>query len=254
MVARNFLEVDNNILYPRLDVAGAKTGITGMEFPLLNYLTYLFSEMFGYQHWYGRLINLIVSSIGLWYFFILVRKYFNPKTAFNATLILLFSIWFSYSRKIMPDTFSMSFILASIYYGSNYLDNKSPKNSFYNLLLYIFLSTLGMLSKLPSAYLLALFILFIFNYRIKLTRKIYFSIASIISISIPSIWYFYWVPYLVETYNFWYFFMGNTFIEGARNLLKHFTETIENFSTTIAVPTMVAMVMFGPLNDIITSI
>ena len=34
MVARNFVEVDNNILYPRIDIAGEKTGITGMEFPI----------------------------------------------------------------------------------------------------------------------------------------------------------------------------------------------------------------------------
>ena len=38
MVARNFLEVDSNILYPRINIAGEKSGITGMEFPLLNYL------------------------------------------------------------------------------------------------------------------------------------------------------------------------------------------------------------------------
>ena len=30
MVARNFLEVDNDVLYPRVDIAGEKTGITGM--------------------------------------------------------------------------------------------------------------------------------------------------------------------------------------------------------------------------------
>ena len=65
MVSRNFLETDNNIFYPRIDIAGNKTGITGMEFPLFNYLTYLVSEIFGYQHWYGRLINLIISSLGL---------------------------------------------------------------------------------------------------------------------------------------------------------------------------------------------
>ncbi len=41
MVARNFLEIDANILYPRVDMAGDKSGITGTEFPLLNYIIYL---------------------------------------------------------------------------------------------------------------------------------------------------------------------------------------------------------------------
>src|SRR3989344_7431345 len=65
MVARNFYEVDNNILYPRLDFGGEKTGITGTEFPVLNYLMYLLSLIFGFHDWFGRLINLIVSSYGI---------------------------------------------------------------------------------------------------------------------------------------------------------------------------------------------
>ncbi|MCH8319269.1 MAG: hypothetical protein IIA88_12395, partial [Bacteroidetes bacterium] len=76
MVARNFLEIDSNILYPRVDMAGEKTGITGMEFPLLNYLIFLISELFGFAHWYGRLLNLIVSSIGVYFFYLLIKKYF----------------------------------------------------------------------------------------------------------------------------------------------------------------------------------
>jgi len=127
MVARNFLEIDNNIFYPRIDIAGDKTGITGMEFPILNYLIYLMAKIFGYQHWYGRLINLIVSSFGIWYFYKLIKKYFDKKAALYSGIILLSSLWFAYSRKIMPDTFSVSLILAGIYYGTNYLDSKQNK-------------------------------------------------------------------------------------------------------------------------------
>ena len=36
MVARNFLEVDSAIFYPRIDDTQGGTGIIGMEFPLLN--------------------------------------------------------------------------------------------------------------------------------------------------------------------------------------------------------------------------
>ena len=111
MVARNFSEVDANIFYPRIDFAGEKTGITGMEFPIFNYLIYGVNELFGYQHWYGRLINLVFSSFGIYFFFLLVRRYWNHETAFLSALILIFSVWFVFSRKIMPDTFSMTFLL-----------------------------------------------------------------------------------------------------------------------------------------------
>ena len=130
MVSRNFYEIDNNIFYPRIDIAGDKTGITGMEFPLLNYLIYLTSLVFGYQHWYGRLINLIVSSFGLWFFYKLTKRKFSKQISFYSTIILAVSIFFAYSRKIMPDTFAMSLIITSIYCGICYFDIKlwSKKN------------------------------------------------------------------------------------------------------------------------------
>ncbi len=73
MVARNFYEIDNNILYPRIDMSAGKTGIVGTEFPILNYLTYLLSLVFGFKDWFGRLIVLIVSSFGTFYFYKLLK-------------------------------------------------------------------------------------------------------------------------------------------------------------------------------------
>ena len=77
MVARNFQESDNNILYPRVDDNNGETGIIGMEFPVMNYIYFIFADLFGYSHWYGRLINLIVSTIGLFYFYKIIEKYFG---------------------------------------------------------------------------------------------------------------------------------------------------------------------------------
>ena len=229
MVARNFLEVDNNIFFPRIDIAGNKTGITGMEFPLFNYLIYLMSLVFGYAHWYGRLINLIVSSVGIFFFYKLVIKYFDPKIAFYAAWIVLFSIWFAYSRKIMPDTFSMSLIFIGMYYSSNYLD--SPSNGFRwkNLILYTIFITLGILTKLPAGYLPAIFLLFFLNPKIQVSRKIVFSAVSLICVLIPAIWYFYWTPRLVETYGFWHFFMGKDILEGFAEISQNLPQTLNRF-------------------------
>ena len=125
MVARNFLEIDSNILFPRVDMPGKLTGITGMEFPLLNYIIFIFAKIFGYQHWYGRLIVLIVSSFGTWYFYLLIKSIFDEKMAFIGGFLLLFSLWFAYSRKIMPDTFASSLGLISVYYGFVFFKCKS---------------------------------------------------------------------------------------------------------------------------------
>jgi 4-amino-4-deoxy-L-arabinose transferase-like glycosyltransferase len=229
MVARNFLETSNNIFYPRIDIAGEKTGITGMEFPLLNYLIYFVSEIFGYQHWYGRLINLLVSSFGLYYFHQLLRKYFTKETAFYASLILITSIWFAYSRKIMPDTFSTSFIIISLYCGTNYLENNTKKWRLSQLLGYAVFLLMGSLSKLPAAYMIVVLSLFYVDNNLSLKRKIIVAVITVLSLIPTAIWYFYWVPHLVENYGFWHFFMGKDFSIGIQEIWQNLSQTLDKF-------------------------
>lgn len=227
MAARNFYEVDPNILYPRIDISEDLTGITGMEFPLLNYLIYLVSLLFGYSHWYGRLINLIVTCFGCWYFYKLLKKYFAEQVSFCSTLLLICSIWFSYARKIMPDTFSMSLIIMGMYFGTNYLE--SATHSIRNLLIYSALTFLGLLSKLPAGFLLSLFALLLFKKELPLRRKIIFCSVSAVFCIPVAFWYFYWVPYLVEEYGLQHFFMGKDIATGARELLENWNDTLEHF-------------------------
>ena len=230
MVARNFLEVDNNILYPRIDIAGNLTGITGMEFPIFNYLIYLVSELFGYQHWYGRLINLVFSSFGIFFFYKLIKKHFSLNVALYSSIILLVSVWFQFSRKIMPDTFSMSLIISSIYFAGNYLE--SQKNSWPNLILYGILVCFGLLSKLPSGYLLIVLSIYIFNRNIEIQKKLIFCSLSIICIIPSLLWYFYWVPHLVEKYEYWHFFMGKDFITGFSEIVNNLPKVLKRFYDT----------------------
>ena len=226
MVARNFYEVDNNILYPRIDIAGEKSGITGMEFPLLNYLIYLVSCVFGYASWYGRLINLIVSSIGILFYYKILRRFFDEKLAFYSALVLIVSIWFVYSRKIMPDTFSVSLVIIGLYYGLMYLyDNKSFK---YVLFYGIFIC-LGILSKVPAAILLSIMIFPYIMIHHLWKRKIIISLITILFLIPTIIWYFWWVPYLVETYGFWHFFMGGTMSVGFYEIISNLNLTFANF-------------------------
>lgn len=197
-----------------------------MEFPVLNYLIYLVSLVFGYAHWYGRLINLVISSFGIFYFYKLAYKYFGYKIAFNAAFLLIFSVWFNYSRKIMPDTFSMSILLAGIYYGTNYFDREKK---FKNLILYFLLTLVGLLSKLPSAYLLILFLFFIVDKRNPFRLKIIFSVTTGAVVISTAVYYFYWVPHLNTTFGFTHFFMGKSFIKGFMDTCHHFDLVLERF-------------------------
>jgi hypothetical protein len=80
MIARNFL----TILMPifcilRVNEYCGISNIIAGEFQLLSYLHYILSFIFGYEHWYGRLINLIISSLGIASYGYLISKLFSKK-------------------------------------------------------------------------------------------------------------------------------------------------------------------------------
>lgn len=229
MVARNFYEGDGNILYPRVDVGGEKTGIVGCEFPLLNYAIAGCAKVFGYQHWYGRLINLIVSCLGVYFFSKLVTKYFDRWTAFLASLIMMVSIWFTYCRTNIPDTFGLSICLAALFYGLAYLEN----GKVVPLVLYFVLALAGTLAKISTACILSVLVIpFLFGAS-TLTRRIILTSASVLLLAIVFWWYFVWVPHLNETYGLYsHFFMGLPWSDGIQQLIDDAPLTMKRFYST----------------------
>lgn len=200
MVARNFLEVDANPLYPRVDLEGGENQIVGMEFPLLNYGHFLLAKLFGYTHWYGRLINLLIFSIGVYCFSRLMEKLFDRKVALYATLAILFSIFFSYSRKMMPDTFSIAWCLMALYAAHEYI--KEGKR--FSIWLFGLAALAGLLSKITAGLILSPLILYYLDQHIPLKRKLTLGVTFLIVCLPVAYWYFIWNPHLAETYGSWY--------------------------------------------------
>jgi len=229
MVARNFYEVDNNIMYPRVDVGGNLTGIVGCEFPFLNYLIYLVSVVFGYEHWYGRLIDLIVSSIGVYFLYRLIKEYVDEKTALFTGVIVLCSQWFTYSRTNIPDTFSTSLCIIALYYGVRFLYD----GGYQRLAIYLIMGWLGCMNKISIASILAVMAIPFFQRSVALDRKLWIALASVVILSSTYAWYFIWVPHLTETYGFHgHFFMGLGFIDGALQVLELWQPTLKRFVVT----------------------
>lgn len=224
MIARNFVDYGVDMLRPAIDMAGEKTGIIGSEFPLFNYLIYLFAEIFGYDHWYGRLINLLISSIGIYYFYKLIKGLFSERVAFSAAIILTTSIWFGFSRKIMPDTFSVALMITGLYYAYDYLKYNRKRG----LVLFFLLSTLGMLCKIPALSLFGALGIIIFIRTIPAIRKAWLIATGTVGFAIAGLWYFYWVPYLLQTYHYQlYFPKGIT--EGIKEIIPLLPLALEKF-------------------------
>ncbi len=226
MVARNFMD-DPNIFLPKIDSNGPFSGITGMEFPLYNYLIYLCTKAFGESYIYGRLINLIISTFGVYYFYKVCQKVVSDQQALVALLILSFSEWFMYSRKIMPDTISLSLTIIALFYAIGFLQKKAQTKS---IILYTLFGTLGGLVKLPALVILSpLAYWFFTDKKADLRSKLIFLGASTLVLLPSMFWYFYWFQYLTETYGLVYYFMGDSLSGGLNQIIGNFPATLRRF-------------------------
>ena len=228
MISRNLYETDNNPFYPTVDNGGRhESGIIASEFPVFNYCVYLVSLLFGYSHWYGRLINLILSTIAAWYFYKLLKEYFAESVAFNATFLLTISIWFGFSRKSMPDTFSMSLMLMAIYHAFLFI----KKNDGWRLAAYGILASLAVLAKLPAIFAFSILVLPIFSKTNIWLPKLSLVVTSLAVLSIGYWWYFVWDEYLFRTW--WYqLFFPRTLKEGLQESMPFWNKALEQFYFT----------------------
>lgn len=197
-VARNMANGEGNLFYPVIDHNGASTGIIGMEFPVYNAAIAGMIKVFGFRHWYGRLINLLLTLLGVFCFSKLVEAISDKRTAFWSGLLLLCSLWLIFMRKIMPDTLSVSLVLTGVWLGYRYLLGKNMLNA----IGYFALVSLGLLSKIPAAVVLAPFGLMVYITTVPYGRKALIVGLTFISVVLLTFWYFVWVPQLVSTYEY----------------------------------------------------
>lgn len=224
MVARNFHQLDANILYPSIDETGENRGVVGMEFPAIPYAIHLLSIPFGYGHWYGRLIVLFLVTVGSWYFFLLTRQYLNEKTAAWATLLYTASSLIHLGRKVMPDPAALSLVIVALYYGFAYLkEGRIP-----HLLAYFLFAALGTLIKIPFGLYLALLAFPFFQSNTSASKKELFATSSFLVLAAVWWWYFSWNMHLAETYGQWYN-SGKSISAGATELIEHLSEVFQRF-------------------------
>lgn len=202
MMARNMSEGAFSFLYPMVDTGGERTGIIGSEFPLFQSLIAGCNMIFGEAHWYGRLINLMVSSLAVIAFSRLCKRWFNERTAWYATVIFLTSLWFAFSRKSMPDTFSVALVIIGIYAFQQYID----RSKWIWLTAGMLLIMLGGLCKIPAVFLFGLIVPLWLHRSVRFRYKWMITLAVGATSSVILWWYFVWVPYLVETYNYQLYF------------------------------------------------
>ena len=189
------------------------TGIIGMEFPLMYYIQGKLGVLFGFHAGIGRLLNVLISTLGLVYFFALVRRFATEKTAFYATLLLMVSCFFMYSRKVMPDTEALAVYLIGIYYFFEALRFGRWKD----VLLSFMMLSLGLLLKISVLPLLA-FVVFAYVKTSNEPKKPGVFLIPFLSLIPACIWYFIWNPYLADHFGSWYN-LGGGLMDGGKAFL-----------------------------------
>ncbi|MFN5846488.1 MAG: ArnT family glycosyltransferase [Flavobacteriia bacterium] len=224
MMARNMYEKGFDFLHPMIDMGGSRTGIIGSEFPFYQSLIAMMSEIAGYQHWYGRLISLLTATVASWCFFYIIKRIFSERTAWFATLLFMSSLWFSFSRKTMPDTFAVSLVLIGVYFAMKYSDGKR----FINLVFAGIVVALGGLCKIPAVYLMGMILPVVLNRSVDSSIKRNLICVLAVAGLIVGWWYFYWVPSLVETYRFELFFPKGI-VEGINEIRPLWADFLQKF-------------------------
>jgi len=196
MIAKNFYKLGNSIFYPQYDIGGSTEGIIPTEFPIFNYIISLLYHVFGLNNWSGRLINWLISCLSLYFLYGLVKKIFNKDIALYTILLYACSIAFMFARKTMPDTFSLSLVIIGSYYYWEYISQTKTKH----LLIAFIITSLGILSKIPSICFLFILLFPILDKSYPIKNKIITIISLTLSTGLVCYWYFSWMPYLELTY------------------------------------------------------
>lgn len=144
-IALNYYNIDMNFFKPRIQRYTQGDGITGVEFPIVYYAGAVLYKLFGFNEAYIKVINLLILSLGLLFFFLLTQKFVNNVVL---SLIIVISVTLSpvllyYGANFMPDIPGLAFVLCAWYFFFKYLNTQKAKH----LNLMVFFSALAALIK-----------------------------------------------------------------------------------------------------------
>ena len=222
-VARNYFRESMNFFYPRIDQRRNLTGITGMEFPLYNYILALLYVISGKViPFYGKILSFIFSLCSIY----MINKIisfdeFSKKYPINPAVLLFCAFcsqyFFAFSVAVMPEFLAMLLSLSGFYYFIKY--TKYSKNSY--LIFSCILFCLGMLVRPYAAFFGIIMFLYCISNLFNNKKEFLKILISGILVLIPFvIWYGYWAPHLDNTYGVHYFFMGNPIAENIKLMLN----------------------------------
>ncbi len=136
-VARNYAEVDMNILYPRIDKNYGTDGITGPQFTSYDYTLAWLYRIFGFSQFTHRWLSLIISFSIIAGLFHLSNQFFNSKIiSFWSTFSVLGIPEFYYhSFNAVPDILAMAAMIWAWYFYNKLNQSNSWNHAWFGAVL-----------------------------------------------------------------------------------------------------------------------
>lgn len=202
-IALNYYEEGMNFFVPKVHDTRNTSGITGTEFPLMNYAAAICYTIFGFHEFWYRFLMLLSITLGL----IFSIKIANIHIENFAISSLIGIIWYLspilvyYSPNFNPDTASLGFVMMGWYFFFKYLKERKSKHIY---LWTFFVSLAGLVKVVSLISVVAVFgIIFLdlikyLDTKIDNKHKILFIIGNFIAILLVIAWYKY-ARFLMET-------------------------------------------------------
>lgn len=208
-VAKNYAEESMNFFLPRLHNTLGGEGITGLEFPFINYSVAILYKVFGFNEAYFRGFVCLSMFIGLGFFFFM--SYSLLKNIFISLLVVglcFFSpVLVYYTTNFMPDVTSLGLVLVGWCLFFKYLTTHKTKLIYW--LCFVF--TLATLIKITSFIAFGVIVCILILDKLKffnktnnttalIKHKKQFIISMIVGTTAVVGWYVY-AQWLSTTYN-----------------------------------------------------
>jgi len=145
--------------YPKLQIAYP---------PLYHFTTSLFFSIFGLSEFIGKFINITYAILTFLFFYLIIKKFFDSKTAFISTFLFSFSSFsLYYSNRAMADFTVFFWLILSIYIFISGLVKKQTKL----FALTGFTSFLATMGKQMGAFIILFFLIILLNKTLKEGNK-----------------------------------------------------------------------------------
>lgn len=218
-IARNYYEESFNFFLPRLHNVLDGEGITGLEFPLVNYCVAILYKIFGFNEGFFRGFVLFTLFLGLYYMY---KLSFNKFNSISISLLVVGVCFFSpvlvyYSSNFMPDTTSLGFVLVGWYCFFKYLSLQNKKYMYIMFLLFALASLVKVTSLISIGVIISVLILDYFKFfhatnenRFLIVNKRPFIVLVFLTILLVFSWYYY-ANWLSEAYHSNAFTLGSVY-------------------------------------------